>query len=301
MSLPVEQQAGALEQNDNSAQVTATEKPSAQPTESTTRPRTPSQLEQQDAKPSSASPTTPHSVQRSRAGTATSNTPTKSTAGSASTPRTAVPALPKHLPKPQQADKPQSDVVRDHPETAELPNGKQETGADEAADAQDENTQESTNPPPKAAPTSWANLFARNAAATRIAGQHGSAMDKTTVNTNGGTAASLASQPFPSNANAGNVAEAIRAYHVGYLDKVSFIEPRGLINTGNMCYMNSVCAPIPTHLRIDFLQLTLAQVLQVLMFCIPFYDFLQQVSNRAAHSFKSDTPLIDAMYDCPLR
>lgn len=31
------------------------------------------------------------------------------------------------------------------------------------------------------------------------------------------------------------------------------------------------------------------------MFCVPFYDFLDQVGKRAAHSFKSDTPLLDAM------
>jgi ubiquitin carboxyl-terminal hydrolase 10 len=37
-------------------------------------------------------------------------------------------------------------------------------------------------------------------------------------------------------------------------------------------------------------------VLQVLVFCTPFYNFLDQVGKRAAHSFKSDTPLIDAMY-----
>lgn len=37
------------------------------------------------------------------------------------------------------------------------------------------------------------------------------------------------------------------------------------------------------------------QVLQVLIFCIPFYGFLDQVSKKAAHSFNSETPLIDAM------
>ncbi|RYP56683.1 hypothetical protein DL769_009887 [Monosporascus sp. CRB-8-3] len=37
------------------------------------------------------------------------------------------------------------------------------------------------------------------------------------------------------------------------------------------------------------------RVLQVLIFCIPFYDFLDQVSKKAAYSFKSETPLIDAM------
>ncbi len=35
------------------------------------------------------------------------------------------------------------------------------------------------------------------------------------------------------------------------------------------------------------------------MFCVPFYDFLGQVSKRAVHSFKSDTPLVDAMFVYP--
>lgn len=38
------------------------------------------------------------------------------------------------------------------------------------------------------------------------------------------------------------------------------------------------------------------QVLQVLVFCTPFYDFLSKIMRRAAHTFKSDTPLIDALY-----
>ena len=37
------------------------------------------------------------------------------------------------------------------------------------------------------------------------------------------------------------------------------------------------------------------QVLQILVFCVPFYNFLDQVGKQAAHSFKSDTPLVDAM------
>ncbi|MCJ1259744.1 hypothetical protein MMC24_007583 [Lignoscripta atroalba] len=57
--------------------------------------------------------------------------------------------------------------------------------------------------------------------------------------------------------------------------KFSFLEPRGLVNTGNMCYMNAV--------------------LQVLVFCTPFYDFLDRIGKQAAYSFKSDTPLLDAM------
>ncbi|KAJ5738093.1 hypothetical protein N7493_001248 [Penicillium malachiteum] len=61
-----------------------------------------------------------------------------------------------------------------------------------------------------------------------------------------------------------------------YSDKIGFLEPRGLVNTGNMCYMNSV--------------------LQILVSCVPFHQFLDYVGRRAAHSFQaSDVPLIDAM------
>lgn len=31
------------------------------------------------------------------------------------------------------------------------------------------------------------------------------------------------------------------------------------------------------------------------MFCVPFHNFLNQVSKRAVHSFKGETPLVDAM------
>ena len=33
----------------------------------------------------------------------------------------------------------------------------------------------------------------------------------------------------------------------------------------------------------------------MLVFCAPFYDFLDRVARRATYAFKSDTPLIDAM------
>lgn len=76
--------------------------------------------------------------------------------------------------------------------------------------------------------------------------------------------------------NTENLADALSSFNAKVKDsKIAFLEPRGLVNTGNMCYMNSV--------------------LQVLVFCVPFYDFLEQVGKNAKHSFKSDTPLIDAM------
>lgn len=36
-------------------------------------------------------------------------------------------------------------------------------------------------------------------------------------------------------------------------------------------------------------------VLQILVFCLPFYDFISKVADRAPHTFKSDTPLVDAI------
>jgi ubiquitin carboxyl-terminal hydrolase 10 len=39
----------------------------------------------------------------------------------------------------------------------------------------------------------------------------------------------------------------------------------------------------------------ISQVLQTLAFCTPFYDFIDLVGKRMAHSFKSDTLLLDSM------
>jgi ubiquitin carboxyl-terminal hydrolase 10 len=104
-------------------------------------------------------------------------------------------------------------------------------------------TQEEASTPPKAAPTRWANLFAKAAsAADKAAGVNGTA---STVNGDDSTDVTSVSNAglFPKS-NANSIAEVIRAYKVHSADKVSLIEPRGLINTGNMCYMNSVSRPI---------------------------------------------------------
>ncbi|OLL26064.1 putative ubiquitin carboxyl-terminal hydrolase 3 [Neolecta irregularis DAH-3] len=52
---------------------------------------------------------------------------------------------------------------------------------------------------------------------------------------------------------------------MGLSSKAPFIQPRGLVNTGNMCFMNAI--------------------LQVLIFCPPFYNLLHSVGTKVAHDF----------------
>lgn len=121
------------------------------------------------------------------------------------------------------------------------------------------------SPPAKAAPKSWADLV-------RTVGQN------TPVRTTQAATDSTAQTNGFATAKAGSLADALSSYSVKENNenaKLAFLEPRGLVNTGNMCYMNSI--------------------LQVLVFCVPFYNFLEQIGRRAVHSFKSDTPLMDAM------
>jgi ubiquitin carboxyl-terminal hydrolase 10 len=74
--------------------------------------------------------------------------------------------------------------------------------------------------------------------------------------------------------------------------KTAFLQPRGLVNNSNTCYMNSVGSALVPK---DDWFLLIFQVLQILIFCVPFYDFLDKIAQKATHQFKSDTPVIDAM------
>lgn len=200
------------------------------------QPQIPPAQYKQDEKLLAGTPTTsPPSVQRSRIDTASGLTPVKPANRTTAPP--AVPALPKNLPKASPSDKIAVEDAGDVSPVATTQANKAESNVSDAADAQNE-TKEETQSVARAPPSSWANLFARKAAGATVADSNGPPADNTTVNGHG---SQLASQLLPKS-NATNVAEAIRAYQVGSLDKISFIEPRGLINTGNMCYMNSVRA-----------------------------------------------------------
>lgn len=63
-------------------------------------------------------------------------------------------------------------------------------------------------------------------------------------------------------------------------NKPASIQPRGLINTGNICFMSSI--------------------LQSLTFCSPFYNILLTIEKKTVASFgenDSPTPLLDALID----
>ena len=82
---------------------------------------------------------------------------------------------------------------------------------------------------PKAAPKSWADLVRTKAPPKS---------DSTAPN---GTISTQPNGILPS--KTGSLADTLSSYSVESISnssKICFLEPRGLVNTGNMCYMNSV-------------------------------------------------------------
>ncbi|KAG0242368.1 hypothetical protein BGW41_004379 [Actinomortierella wolfii] len=119
-------------------------------------------------------------------------------------------------------------------------------------------------PAPPPAPKSWAGLFqsAKPAAApiarpppatTPSAAQTGAS------DTNGSKFTGLAG--------------VLHHYKPTY--RSNLIQPRGLVNNGNMCFMNAVLHPL-SH-------------------CPPFYNLMMQIGQNVAHSFNSSTPLLDSL------
>lgn len=162
--------------------------------------------------------------------------------------------------------KPEEQAITTTEETAPLVDGPAEAEAVKTPEA-------------KPVPKSWADLVKRNAPKTAALA---AGLQKSEVVTNG--------FQLPKSAS---LADALKQYSVNNDAQLNFLEPRGLVNTGNMCYMNSVSCDLNYANRTELT--SCAQILQVLVFCVPFYTFLDQVRQRTVYSMKSDTPLVDAM------
>ncbi|KAK0369525.1 ubiquitin carboxyl-terminal hydrolase [Colletotrichum limetticola] len=190
-----------------------------------------------------------------------------------------IPALPKSSPKEAKATS--VSQLAEEPKQVASREAKpaEATEGTEVAGAEQEKLEAPPAAPAKAGPKSWSGLFSAAAAAAAPKAQPAANGPIAPAAANGATTngdgAVNGSAPTFSAGNTNSLASAIQDFRVSNAARVQFIEPRGLINTGNMCYMNSV--------------------LQVLLFCAPFYNFLDQVSKKAVHKFKSDTPVIDAM------
>ncbi|POS71757.1 ubiquitin carboxyl-terminal hydrolase [Diaporthe helianthi] len=183
------------------------------------------------------------------------------------TSRSAVPALPvlPALPKDGAVD-------RSKPAAGHEATDKQDDKAETQTQVQEELKQEE-KPAAPAAPKSWAAIAKGHSVSKPAAGQpelNGTATAENASSEIIGTAATTKS-------SSASLAEALKSFEAGNSGPIHFIEPSGLKNTGTDCYMNSV--------------------LQLLLFCTPFYNFLDQIRKNVVHSFKSSskTPLIDAM------
>lgn len=153
-------------------------------------------------------------------------TPTQKHARNTTKP--AVPLIPIKPVKPTSAASTAQKSVKS---PAEKPQPK---SVDEAAAPAPEtaNVEEAPKPAAPAVPKSWAELLrAKNAAAApQVQSQaQPPAPTNGVVSTNGPTAP-----------KSNSLVDALASYSVDAEKKVSFIEPRGLVNTGNLCYMNSV-------------------------------------------------------------
>ncbi|KAL5594626.1 hypothetical protein BROUX41_001545 [Berkeleyomyces rouxiae] len=125
-------------------------------------------------------------------------------------------------------------------------------------------------------PVNWASLLKSSAKAPTNTTESAAVTTASRITSTPGAPISNGASTKFAKEKTNSLADALRSFTVDGSSRIAFLEPRGLVNGGNMCYMNSI--------------------LQVLLHCIPFYDFLDQVSKKATHSFnKSETPLIDAM------
>lgn len=218
VELPVIQQGAGVETEE-----------SATPDTPVPHPETPSTSHPASERAESTNPTTPSSVQQPSLPAPGETTPVAPQSSHRSTlPAVPViPAVPKTVSK--DASKPVSEKAPEEPKPQQTPAPEAEQDGEKAPASAKSGTEEPkvVSPPPNAwtTPKLWTGLFNPDNATASTA-------------PNGARAAM---PPSFGKSNAESLAEALRSYSPTANDsKVAFLEPRGLVNTGNMCYMNSV-------------------------------------------------------------
>ncbi len=188
-----------------------------------------------------SSPTTPSSVQPAKPATTTPSAPAAAKPAVPAVPALpVVPALPKASPKETKPavsaeQRPAAAAPEQQTEKSTAPTTEGETVAAEA-----ETTEAAPPAPAWSKPKLWTGLFSKpGGAAASTSAAATTAQAQTNGNTAEGSAAAPATGGF-AKANASSLAQALQAYRPITPDKLAFLEPRGLVNTGNMCYMNSV-------------------------------------------------------------
>ncbi|KAI9488245.1 hypothetical protein BDB00DRAFT_877631 [Zychaea mexicana] len=140
---------------------------------------------------------------------------------------------------------------------------------------------------PKPKPTSWAALLKSNDAASKAKTAGGSGKSplagtpspqQAKLSVNGGANAMLVQPPSAAAAAPTKfmgIADIINRYEARFDGPL--LEPRGLINNVNTCFMNVILQPL-SH-------------------CPPFYNLLKTIGQHVVHSFRSKTPLLDSMIE----
>lgn len=134
-------------------------------------------------------------------------------------------------------------------------------------------TEKAAVSPAKAKPSSWAALLRTSA-------------DQTKQKTKGSGTTTPSSTPKPNVNAVAPPAQNAPPKFVGIADIISryearfdapLLEPRGLINNVNTCFMNVILQPL-SH-------------------CPPFYNLIKTIGQHVVHSFRSKTPLLDSLIE----